>query len=167
MTIQIPRTLTTEHEALHQRLVQATHLEGATGEAAREVARRLHPHFMKEEAYALPPLGLLAALTDRGHDAAIADMADMAEVLPMTRQLEAELGQMLAEHREIVTALAVLRAAAETEQQAEVVAFADALEAHAQIEEQVMYPAAILVGRYVSQALATRAARTSFETSSA
>lgn len=164
MTIQIPRTLTTEHEALHQRLVQATHLEGATGEAAREVARRLHPHFMKEEAYALPPLGLLAALTEPGHDA---DVADMAEVLPMTRQLEAELGQMLAEHREIVTALAVLRAAAETEQQAEVVAFADALEAHAQIEEQVMYPAAILVGRYVSQALAARAARTSFETSSA
>ncbi len=164
MTIRIPPTLTTEHEALHQRLVQATHLAGATGEAAREVARRLHPHFMKEEAYALPPLGLLAALTERGRDA---DVADMAEVLPMTRQLEAELGQMLAEHREIVTALAVLRAAAETEQQAEVVAFADALEAHAQIEEQVMYPAAILVGRYVSQALATRAARTSFETSSA
>ena len=164
MTIQIPRTLTTEHEALHQRLVQATHLEGATGEAAREVARRLHPHFVKEEVYALPPLGLLAALTERGRDA---DVADMAEVLPMTRQLEAELGQMLAEHREIVTALAVLRAAAETEQQAEVVAFADALEAHAQIEEQVMYPAAILVGRYVSQALAMRAARTSFETSSA
>jgi hypothetical protein len=45
---------------LHARLVEATKERGAVGEAAREVARLLHPHFVREEEFALPPLALLA-----------------------------------------------------------------------------------------------------------
>lgn len=33
-----------------------------TGEAAKVVANLMHPHFISEEEYALPPLGLLARL---------------------------------------------------------------------------------------------------------
>jgi hypothetical protein len=35
---------------------------GKVGEAAKAVANVLHPHFEKEEEYALPPLGLLSCL---------------------------------------------------------------------------------------------------------
>lgn len=147
MKFEIPKPLQVEHEELHARLVKATKEPGAIGEAAREVARLLHPHFVREEAFALPPLALLERLA-RGEA-----REDMAEVLPMTRRLKAELPQMLAEHREIVGALEKLRAAARAAGQPEHERFAEALVLHAQTEEQVLYPAAILAGEQVARTL--------------
>ena len=62
MKFEIPKPLQVEHEELHARLVEATRQPGAVGEAAREVARLLHPHFVREEEFALPPLALLEKL---------------------------------------------------------------------------------------------------------
>lgn len=64
MKPQIPQPLKVEHEELHAELVKATKAGGKTGEAAEEVARALHPHFEKEEEFALPPLGLLSSLIE-------------------------------------------------------------------------------------------------------
>jgi hypothetical protein len=80
-------------------------------------------------------------------------MPGMAEVLPMTRRLKAELPAMLAEHEQIVAALGKLRAAARASGLGEYERFAEALVLHAQTEEQVLYPAAILVGEHVARAL--------------
>lgn len=66
MRFEIPAAIKAEHEALHTRLEEATREPGAVGETAREVARLLHPHFQREEDYALPPLGLLAEITKHG-----------------------------------------------------------------------------------------------------
>ena len=152
MTLEIPKPLTVEHEELHDTLVRATRQPGATGEAAREVARLLHPHFVKEEEYALPPLGLLAKLARGG-----ASESDMAEVLPMTRRLKEEYAEMPAEHRQIVGALEKLRAAAKQGGLPEYERFADALTLHAQTEEQVLYPASLLVGEFVALKLGKKA----------
>jgi hypothetical protein len=145
MEFEIPKPLQAEHEELHASLVRATQEPGAVGEAAREVARLLHPHFVREEQFALPPLALLAELARGGVT------PDMAEVLPMTQRLKAELPAMLAEHQQIVGALGKLRAAASASRLAEYERFADALVLHAQTEEQVLYPAAILVGEHVAR----------------
>jgi hypothetical protein len=134
-----------EHQELHDTLVRATREPGATGEAAGKVARLLHPHFVKEEEYALPPLGLLEKLARGG-----ASDGDLEEVLPMTRKLKEEFSTMLAEHRQIVGALEKLRAAARQGGQTEYERFADALTLHAQNEEQVLYPAALLVGEFAA-----------------
>ncbi len=147
MRFEIPAPLKAEHDELHARLVTATQAPGAVGEAAREVARLLHPHFVKEEEFALPALGLLADVVRGGL------RAEMAEVLPMTRRLKAELPAMFAEHRVIVGALEKLRVAAQVAGLPEYEEFAIALIRHAQTEEQVLYPAAILVGEAVAQAL--------------
>lgn len=147
MKFEIPKPLQIEHEELHANLVKATREPGAVGEAAREVARILHPHFVREEEFALPPLGLLEPLVRGGATEA------MAGVLPMTRRLKAELPQMLAEHKQIVGALEKLRAAARAAGRPEVEHFAVALVLHAQTEEQVMYPAAILAGELVARSL--------------
>jgi hypothetical protein len=147
MRFEIPKPLQAEHEELHASLVRATKEPGAVGEAAREVARLLHPHFVREEQFALPPLALLAELARSGV------MPGMAEVLPMTRRLKAELPAMLAEHEQIVAALGKLRAAARASGLGEYERFAEALVLHAQTEEQVLYPAAILVGEHVARAL--------------
>ncbi|HSA88922.1 MAG TPA: hypothetical protein VLF42_03385 [Burkholderiales bacterium] len=60
MKFEIPKPLQAEHEELHATLARATQEPGAVGEAAREVARLLHPHFVREEQFALPPLALLS-----------------------------------------------------------------------------------------------------------
>ena len=148
MKFTIPIPLQQEHNALHERLRSATSEPGAVGAAAKALARLMHPHFVKEDEIALPPLGLLGAL------AAGKVSGDMKAVLALTDQLEAELPQMLREHEAIVGALQTLRAAAESAGRAEVVSFADDLIQHARTEEEVMYPAAILVGRHVRLALA-------------
>ena len=62
MIPKIPESLKLEHEELHADLVRATKAGGKTGEAAKAVAKVLHEHFVKEEEFALPPIGLLAAL---------------------------------------------------------------------------------------------------------
>ena len=147
MTPRIPKPLTEEHEELHAELVKLTRARGKVGEAARAVATLLHPHFVKEEEYALPPLGLLAAL------AAGPPTPEMRAVLVMTDRLRAELPQMLAEHKAIVVALEELREAAEQAGRSDIAQFARDLAQHARVEEEVMYPAAILVGQVVRQRL--------------
>jgi hemerythrin-like domain-containing protein len=56
---------------------------------------------------------------------------------------------MLREHETIVSKLEKLREAAEKEQRPEYVHFCGKLKLHAQTEEQVLYPAAILAGEYI------------------
>ena len=54
MNATIPTSLKAEHEELHRELAAATKASGLVGEAARIVATLLHPHFVDEEAFALP-----------------------------------------------------------------------------------------------------------------
>ena len=62
MKFEIPKPMKLEYDELHADLVKATKTGGRTGEVAKAVAKVLHSHFVKEEEYALPPLGLLMAL---------------------------------------------------------------------------------------------------------
>ncbi|HYL32260.1 MAG TPA: hemerythrin domain-containing protein [Stellaceae bacterium] len=147
MISHTPPSMVREHEELHAALAHATRSGGRTAAAAADVARLLHPHFIKEEAFALPPLGLLPALAGGRVDPA------MAEVLAMTDRLAAEYENMLAEHKTIVAALEKLAAAAKDEAKPEAARFATQLIAHARMEEEVSYPAALLVGRYLKATL--------------
>ena len=143
MDFVIPRPLKLEHEELHEQLRKATKESGSLGAAAKAVAKLMHPHFVKEEEYALPPLGLLPLLA-KGKVS-----PDMAAVLAMTDKLKAELDAILAEHKSIVAALKILAEAAKREDKLEYAEFADKLILHAQTEEEVSYPTAILIGEYL------------------
>ena len=143
----IPQALATQHKALHDVLGRAVKEPGTLGVAARNLEEALHPHFQREEEIALPPLALLPKLA-RGESS-----PEMAGVLRMTDQLEKEMPQMLADHKKIVTALEAFRKTAEAAGRHEYVEFADELALHAQNEEQVTYPAALLVGRYLKLTL--------------
>jgi hypothetical protein len=147
MTFDIPKPLKAEHDELHAELVRATKAGGQTGDAAKTVAKLLHPHFVKEEAYALPPLALLVPLSEGRFE------PGMAEVLKMTDRLKPDMPTMLAEHKEIVGALGKLVEAAKAEGKPDIVHFAEKLMLHARTEEQVLYPAAILVGELVRMKL--------------
>jgi hemerythrin HHE cation binding domain-containing protein len=138
-----PLSLRREHEELHADLARAGQVPGRIGDAARAVARIMHPHFLREDEYAMPPLSLLVRLAKGSVT------ADMVAVLPLVARLKEELPLMIEEHRAIMGAVRELAVAAETEGDDKYIRFAAELMVHAQMEEEVLYPAAILVGEYV------------------
>ena len=143
--MKTPMSLRREHEELHADLARAGQVPGRIGEAARAVARIMHPHFLREDEYATPPLGLLTRIA-KGEGRVT---PDMAAVLPLVARLKEELPLMIEEHRAIMGAVRELAVAAETENDEQYIRFAADLMIHAQIEEEVLYPAALLVGEYV------------------
>ena len=140
---EIPRSMKEEHAELNARLVAATRAPGRVGEAAREVAKVLDPHFAREEQIALPPLGLLRPLAEGRAP------AGMAAVLPMTDSLKRELPSMLTEHMAIGVAVKRLARVAKDAGHAEAERLAHEIQRHALTEEEVTYPAAVLVGELV------------------
>jgi hypothetical protein len=148
--LQTPEAISIEHRELHEMLGRAIKDGGDIGSAAVELERVLAPHFKREEQIATPPLGLLPALA-QGEPT-----AEMRSVLPMTLALEREMPKMLEEHDAIREAVTRFRATAERDGQPDYVRFADNLAAHARQEEQILYPSAILVGRYVARTVPER-----------
>jgi len=140
--IEIPESIRREHEAIHSALVAATRAPGRVGAAAKALADVLHPHFVREEEIALPPLGLLAPLAARS----TLPEATSKKAVEMTTALRAEMPRMLGEHVRIRAAVAELRAAAESAGSEAQIELADELALHARTEEEVLYPAALLVG---------------------
>jgi hypothetical protein len=152
--LKIPESLELEHEDLHEALYKGIKEGGKVGEAAKAVADILHPHSEKEEEYALPPLGLLSSLVPeeqeqggKGESKITQDIKN--NVIIMTDKLKSDLPHMIEEHNEIVAALNNLIEIAEVENKTELVQFAEKLKLHAKTEEQVLYPTAIFIGKYL------------------
>lgn len=141
----IPRALQLEHEALREELTRLAGEAGRIGEVGAEVAALFDRHAAREEQFALPPLGLLASL------AAGAVPTDAAATVAMSRRLRAELPRMLDEHLAIVGALQRLLDTANELGRPDVSDVAGKLILHAQVEEEILYPASILVGKYLEE----------------
>jgi len=139
----MPRSLRLEHDDLSHFLATVRDEPGRLGDEVRRVARLLEPHARKEEAFALPPLGLLARLARNEVHLA------MEEVLPHTEWLKNHVGTFVAEHHAIVAAAEQLQEAARLEKRVDLVEFAERLINHMWLEEEVLYPAAVLVGEYL------------------
>lgn len=140
---ELPSVLQMAHEELHEEMVQATQLGGETGTAAKAVVKVLFPHVLREEEFAIPPLSLLPRLA-RGEVS-----PDMASVLNQSERMKWELARMLDEHKLIVEALRNFLRAATAEHYSGHARLAQKLILHAMMEEEVLYPASILVGEYL------------------
>lgn len=149
LAAQIPGSIRAEHHEIHAQLVQLTSVSGAVGAAARDLAAVLDPHFAREEQIALPPLGLLALLA-RGTEVTPA----MRAILPIVDSLRTEWPRMLEEHKAIHAATRKLGEAGGAADNAAAARFAEALALHAQTEEEILYPAALLVGEVIRGRLA-------------
>lgn len=144
MTLEIPHSLHGGHESLRATLRQAMREEGPLGEVARRLAQVIDGHMMREEKFVLRPLGILKALARGDTPADLADAQHLAEGLPRA------LPQMMDEHRQVAELVPLLAREAEAAGRLEFVAFAEELLLHARLEEEVLYPAALLVGRYAT-----------------
>lgn len=141
----IPRALQAEHEELREALTRLANETGQIGEAGTEVKALFDGHAAREEQFALPPLGLLAPL------AAGAAATDAPAAIALARQLRLQLPDMLDDHVAIVAALQILLDKANELSRPDASDVARRLILHAQLEEEVLYPAAILVGKYLEE----------------
>lgn len=128
-------------------LVEATRVGGKVGEEGRALAALPHPHSAREEASALPPLGLLRSLAGGGVT------PEVGRVLSMTDALKVNLPQMLLEHEQVVVALHRLVVTAQGESRLEIARFAEKLKVHLALEEQVLSPTALVLGEDVRRRL--------------
>lgn len=140
-----PSAIVQEHEHLHHQLAEALASGGETAVRARGVADVLEPHFKAEEAYAMPPLGLLGAIAN---DQPLSSN-QRRDAISLARELRTHYGQMIQEHQQIQAALEALASAAREENKPEALAFAETLMLHAQNEEQILYPTTLLIGKYL------------------
>lgn len=150
MELKTPIPLRSEHQALSAEIAKAARLERRTGVAAQLCSRLIEQHFAKEEAFTLPLLGLLPALAQGTIE------PQMAAAITLAAKLRDQLPDLLAERRVIAAAVEELMAAAEDEGHAELVEFAEKLLLHEEIEQQVSYPTAILIGKYLQLRLKTQ-----------
>lgn len=138
----IPASLEKEHHELRSILERAVEEPGQLGETARALADKLFPHFRREEEFAFPPLGLLTI-------SGMGPATDVDEVIAMTDRLGEEIASMLEDHVQIAKASIAFAEWAEREGRDDYVAFAEALADHASMEEEIMYPTALLIGSYL------------------
>ncbi len=157
MLSAMPESLKAEHEDLRADLEHAIRIGGRVGDAARPLESLLRTHFRKEEANVFLALALLQSVAQDKIAPA------MNEVVAMADRLKLELPEMLAEHDQIRKALERLGKAATEEGSPKVAHFAANLLRHARMEEEVLYPAAIVLGEYLRCRLLAVGAPTSSE----
>jgi len=157
MLVAMPESLKAEHEDMWADLEHAIRIGGRVGEAARPLESLLRAHFRKEEANVFLALGLLQSVAQDKIAPA------MKEVVAMADRLKLELPEMLAEHDGIRKAIERLGKVATEEGSPKIAYFAANLLRHARMEEEVLYPAAIVVGEYLRSRLSPGGASPSNE----
>ena len=143
MEFKTPQSIKAEHNKLNFQLGIITNIKGKIGEAAKQMIEILHPHFLKEEEYAIPPLSLLPIIVKNEIS------PDMYEILDLTNKLKSEYNNLLKEHKTILSTQKKLKSAAEMENRSDVMKFTNDLILHAQTEEEILYPTSILIGEYI------------------
>jgi hypothetical protein len=141
--LDTPHALRMEDRHLREDLARAAKDGGAVGAAARELQRLLAPHLDEREKVVFLPLGLLRAL------ARDESGINRAPAIAAVDQIERELPKLEREHRAIYDANKRLIDAANREHKPEYLDVSDRLWVHIRLEEEVLYPTVILVGRYL------------------
>lgn len=143
MTPKVPNALLHGHENLTLEIKDLINKSGKIGEISQILNKKLHDHFLKEEKYALPPLGLLLALSEGNWK------IDKDEAIKMADTLQSNFAEMTQEHQDISKTLNELKIVAEQEDDFFTKQFVENLTLHVELEDQVLYPATILIGNYL------------------
>lgn len=143
--MKVPESLREEHEFFMERLKRYSARNDETGKALRQLLELLEPHVQKEDELVLPLLGAIGGV------AAGTPLESSGAVMSSYKRYAAQYDNMFAEHFPIRKALMRAVSTARREGCDDVVETLDALEHHARVEEEVLYPAALLVGRATFQ----------------
>jgi hemerythrin len=100
-------------------------------------------HFSEEEQYVFPPLGILPVLAEGN----IPKEGDM--IISLTMRFKSNSAKILAEHQMIKTLIEEYKLRSKTQNDIGFDEFERELAEHAQVEEEIYFPAAIVVGDYL------------------
>lgn len=140
---EVPSSIKKEHEYLLEKIHKMTLLHDSTGLAAVKLNDLMQHHFKEEEDFVLPPLGLLPLLTS-------GKLPEQSkEVIQLCEKLKSQLLHLSVEHQLIKAYMDELLQAAANENHPEIIEFEQELHKHAKTEEEVFFPAAILIGEYL------------------
>lgn len=129
-----------EHAELMGNLRGLSASAGRTGKAVTDLLAVLEPHFAKEEKIVMPLLHLAQKLAE-GED--VQDDSVSSAAL----DIEREYHSMFLEHDEIRSLASKAKNAALSEKRSEAVETIDWLSHHAEIEEAIIYPLAMLAAK--------------------
>lgn len=100
-------------------------------------------HFQEEENYILPPLGLLPSLAKGQFP------EHSKEIIMLSEKAKSQMDHMSAEHQLITAYIEELKQASTKENRPAIAEFEKEVSKHALSEEEVYFPAAIMVGEYL------------------
>jgi len=146
--LTVPNALRRGHEEARAELVRATMEGGRIAKAGKRVAQLCLPHFEHEEKSVFPVLALLPEL-EQGNV-----RAEMMEVMPLISDFRAKHDALNDHHQLIASAIEELLQAAHKEKSREFAEFAYGMRFHEKIEDEVIYPTVILIGKYLQEKLA-------------
>lgn len=115
-------------------------LKDKTGETIRRLEEALEPHFKKETRIVMPVLGSLPSLVKKETPKNLREIAESHE------RILGEYENMFQEHTEIQKLVSEAKLFSLHEEHAEVTDLMDDLAHHMKVEEEVLYPSALLAG---------------------
>jgi hypothetical protein len=146
----VPSSIKKEHESLLDQIHRITLFQDSAGLVAIKLNDLMQHHFKEEEDFALPPLGLLSLLAG----GRIPEQSN--EIIVLAERLKSQLTHLSVEHQLINAYMNELRQADSNGSHTEIIEFEKELHKHANIEEEVLFPAAILIGEYLKFKLAIK-----------
>jgi hypothetical protein len=141
--LELPEALQLSHKQLSAALGKISRCSGRTTAVADTIAQTLEPHIEREEEKVLRVLGLLAPLAAGQFDQKWLDN------LSEWGDLETKESELHLEHRTLVRAGEELLAIAREEDAREVLDFSERLLLRIRLDEEVFYPAALLIRNYL------------------
>lgn len=147
-TLSVPNALLLSHDEARAEFVRATMEGGRIAKAGKRVAQLCLPHFEHEEKGIFPVLALLPYL-ERGNL-----RPEMMDVMPLIHDFRAKQDALDDHHHLIASAIEDLLQAAQREKNREFTEFAYNLRVHEMIEDEVIYPTVVLIGKYLHEKLA-------------
>ncbi len=147
--ISTPSSVKKEHEYLLDLIRQFSTEKDSAGRTANKILVTMEHHFSEEESYVLPPLGILPQLAKREVPA----YSD--SILALIKKFRTNSAHMIAEHQ-LINAYIEEWLNTDGANRQEILFFKNELEAHARLEEEVLFPAAILIGEYLQLKIASK-----------
>jgi len=133
-----------DHEEILRTLAATAGKDDSAGRSAKDVLETLRPHLEKEEELVMPVLDALG-------DLAIGGVASAEKPAEIAGRLSAEYHMMFREHEEILDKVNTLYNEANRSGDDEIAELAEHLKAHIELEEAVLYPAAMVAAKYAEK----------------
>lgn len=140
---EVPASLKEDHTCLLEKLQRIALFQDSSGLAAKKLKNLMQHHFQEEEDYVLSPLGLLPMLAS----GKIPEQSE--DVIKLTEKFKTQLTHMNIEHQMIKAYMEEMKLADKDKNHPEIIEFETEVHKHAKSEEDVFFPAAILVGDFL------------------